>query len=162
MHFVFFHFQRRIKLIKINVSQPNFFSSISEVPSFTYIICFQSFWYIQTCPYATYQKSARIFPNPICIVYKCYRTTLPLLSYNIARNLFSRLPGGLSRVGQKGRSMYHIDAVDTRDQSWDYNRWVNSERSRSCQSSHFRPIEIRRMAKLDTSSIHTDYSHRNT
>ena len=35
MHFVFFHIQKRIKLTKINVSQPNFFPSMPEVLFFT-------------------------------------------------------------------------------------------------------------------------------
>jgi len=46
MHFVFFHIQRRIKLTKINVSQPNFFPSMPEVPFFTicmHVIFFNRF-----------------------------------------------------------------------------------------------------------------------
>ena len=52
MHFVFFH----SKAYKINISQPNFFPSMPEVPSFTictHVICFQSFWYIIFRPVLT-------------------------------------------------------------------------------------------------------------
>ena len=55
--------------------------------------------------------------------------------------------------------MSSIDVADTRE----YNRWMNPKRSRSCQSSQrLRIIEIRHIAKIDTSPICTNYSHRST
>jgi len=82
----------------------------------------------------------------------------------IARSLSSL--AGLSRVGQKGRSVCvgRVDATDIRDRPREYNRWMNLERLRSRQSSQrLRLIEIRRMVKVgDTSPICTDYSHRST
>ena len=63
-------------------------------------------------------------------------------------------------LGRKvGQCVGRVDAADTRDRPQEYNRWMNPERSRSRQSSQrLRTIEIRLIAKVDTSPIRTNYS----
>jgi len=67
-------------------------------------------------------------------------------------------------LGRKvGQCVGHVDAMDTRDRPRQCNRWMNPERLHSRQSSQrLRTIEIRHMAKIDTSPIRTNYSHRST
>ena len=63
------------------------------------------------------------------------------------------------KVGQVGQCVGRAN-VDTRDQSREYNQWVNPERSHLRQNSQrLRSIEIWRIAAVDTSPIRTDYSY---